>query len=742
MFILPFLHFFCLIVYAYLAVFIVIKDPKSPLNRSCAVLMLCFSIWNFSDIFAHNPGLIISKNTAMVLQNISSFGWVGCGSAILVFALVLAGKRNIIRSKYFIMLLFSITAALIYQQLTNGLLIVNARQSYGWEYVWADGVWPYILYIQSFSFTFIAAYLVHLYGRRAKKSFERKQAKIFELSSAVSIIVVMVFDVLFPRLNIHHIPSLGNVFVIFFAAGVVYSIYKYRFLSITPATAAENIISIMEEFLILLNQDGNIISVNRTAMDSLGFENNELEGKSIKALFNNDGLSDSFLKSIHSGETAKNLEASFREKNGKEIPVIFSCSPLKNEDGEIVGTVVIARDITDRKRAEEEREKLRQQLFHTEKMSAIGQLAGGIAHDFNNMLGAIIGFAEMITKKIPPGNSDISRYAERILAVSGRGADLTAKLLAFGRKGKYDVAAVDMHELIDETIKLLEHTIDKRITIRTCLEARSTVVMGDRTQLLNALLNLAINARDFMPGGGEMTFSSDVARVDDPVLMAHPKEVAGKTYLIVSVSDTGVGMENNVKNRLFEPYFTTKPTGKGTGLGLASIYGAVINHGGFIDVQSEPGAGSRFHLYLPLSDTVISSPAHKPVAPEKGTGRILVVDDEDDVREVTSETLKDLGYAVVTCSNGEEAVHYYESRAREIDLVILDIIMPKMGGYDCFMHLKKIKPSIKTIIASGYSMDGEAKRILDQGAMAFIQKPYSMEELAGVISRLLIDKKA
>jgi CheY-like chemotaxis protein len=276
--------------------------------------------------------------------------------------------------------------------------------------------------------------------------------------------------------------------------------------------------------------------------------------------------------------------------------------------------------------------------------------------------------------------------------------------------------------------------------VRTSLEARSAIVMGDRTQLQNALLNLALNARDFMPNGGDLTFSSAMARGDEPILSSQSNTSEKIKYFIVSVSDTGIGMEDHVKKRIFEPFFTTKPAGKGTGLGLASVYGTVTNHGGFIEVHSEFGSGTRFSMYLPASDTGIPVVAFKTSVIEKGIGKILVIDDEKLIREMASEILRELGYSIVTSIDGEEAVRYFNVHNREIELVLLDIAMPKMGGYDCFMRLKAINPSVKVIVFSGYSIDEEAQRILDQGALAFIQKPFDIQGLTEAIGRLKINK--
>ena len=728
----PFLHLICLLLNAYMAGLVIYKDPKSLLNKTCAALLACFSLWNINEIFSFDPG--------MLAHDISSLGWIGFASILLCFSLAFSKKEKILKNKIVIFIIIIVPSVLIYKQLTNCLTIDYFVSPSGVEYRFANTIWPSIYFAYYGLFTVLSLGIIYRHGKKTKKSKEKKQAKIIVIAGSALLVLGTLFGVVIPGLDIKGIPALTSFIVMVFPLAMAFAIVKYRFLTITPATAAGNILLTMEEFLVLLDYDGNILDLNRTAVDSLGYEKHEITGKLIKHVLKEDPSIDSLLRRIINGEVIKNNETVLQGKNGKEIPVIFSSSPLKNEEEEIAGFVFIARDITDRKEAEKERIQFQQQLFQTEKLSAIGQLAGGIAHDFNNMIGAIHGFAELIKMKAPDKASGIGYYAEMIMQASFRAADLTAKLLAFARKGKFEMVAVDMHVLINEVIIMLERTIDKRITVRTRLEAPSAIVMGDRTQLQNALLNLALNARDFMPDGGDLTFSTILASGEEPILSSHPDEPGKKKYFIVSVSDTGVGMEDHVKKRIFEPFFTTKPAGKGTGLGLASVYGTVTNHGGFIDVQSESGSGARFSMYLPASDTGVSASPHENIAPEKGIGKILVIDDEEFIREMASELLKDLGYSVSACNDGEEAVRWYTIHNREIDLVLLDIAMPKMGGYDCFTRLKAINPSVKAIVLSGYSIDGEAQRILDQGALAFIQKPFDLQGLTKAIGRLKMTK--
>ena len=378
----------------------------------------------------------------------------------------------------------------------------------------------------------------------------------------------------------------------------------------------------------------------------------------------------------------------------------------------------IAMNITERK-------QMTERLRQMEKMDAIGQLAGGIAHDFNNQLGCIVGYAEMLMRRLHDPN--LLRFADSILNASLRSADLTRQLLAFARKGKYMTAPVDIHAIIHEVVILLQHSIDKRIGMTQHLNATVTTVIGDATQIQSALLNLAINARDAMPHGGEILFATDVVSLEEESCDC---VIAGGPYIRVSITDTGAGMSREIQSHLFEPFFTTKEQGKGTGLGLAAVYGTVKNHHGAVTVYSEEGHGSTFKVYFPLLEDHANAPIRAVAErPELGALRILVVDDEEGARNILVDMLQELGCTSTVCCDGEEAVLRYQSLWPQIDLVILDMIMPRMGGRDTFIAMRAINPAIRALLSSGYSINGEAQMILDEGVRGFIQKPFCLAEL-------------
>jgi CheY-like chemotaxis protein len=280
--------------------------------------------------------------------------------------------------------------------------------------------------------------------------------------------------------------------------------------------------------------------------------------------------------------------------------------------------------------------------------------------------------------------------------------------------------------------------VDPRITIVQALKANPPLALGDPTQIQNALLNLALNARDAMPEGGELILATDVVVLDEEYCRGNPYEMSPGRYLRICVTDSGVGMSEEVRRHLFEPFFTTKGLGKGTGMGLAAVYGTVRNHKGAIDVYSEPGHGTTVKVYLPLLESAEQAETPAEVGePVRGTARILVVDDEEVVLKLAAEALRDLGYQVTTCKDGAEAVAYYREAWRSIDLVILDMVMPAFGGRETFLAMRETNPAVRAILSSGYSLNGQAQAILDEGVLDFVQKPFQLRELSSKVAAAL-----
>jgi signal transduction histidine kinase/CheY-like chemotaxis protein len=393
----------------------------------------------------------------------------------------------------------------------------------------------------------------------------------------------------------------------------------------------------------------------------------------------------------------------------------------------------------------EEKRKIEEMLHHAQKLDAIGQLAGGIAHDFNNMLAGIGGYAQLIKRQFAKDNPKLDQYIDTILKASERAADLTNKLLAFARKGTYQMVPVDIHTAIAEVLQLLAHAIDKKIDIRQHLNASSATVMGDPTQIQNILINLALNARDAMPRGGIMSFTTGSIELQASDKRCTEFNLKPGWYITLVVADSGTGMDKTVLDHIYEPFFTTKGVGKGVGLGLASVYGSVKDHAGHIDVVSLPGEGSTFTVYLPHREAPIPI---EPVPPQtrmietvaargKGMGHILVIDDEKIVGELCEEILRLHGFSVTFFSNSPQGVTYYQQHFGEIDVVILDMIMPHMSGDECLREMLKVKPDAAVIISTGYDFTAKTQKIITKGIAGYIHKPFSERTVLAAINKAM-----
>ncbi len=371
---------------------------------------------------------------------------------------------------------------------------------------------------------------------------------------------------------------------------------------------------------------------------------------------------------------------------------------------------------------DEEKLKLMSQLSHSQKMDAIGQLAGGVAHDFNNMLGGILGAGEMLGRYLPD-EPKARTFHQIIIQSATRAADLTAKLLAFSRSSSNAATAIDVHDIINETITILKNTTDRRIRIETDLKANPSSVKGDPSQLQSALLNLGINASQAMSEGGVLSFSSYLTDLDEAFCTASVFNLHPGRYLALEVSDSGCGVPFEHREKIFEPFFTTKEQGKGTGLGLAAVYGTIKQHAGAITMSSEVDIGTTFQLLLPLA---LERAEEYPTSLilRKGTETILLVDDEETMRTTASAILESLGYTVITAENGAQALEMFRENQGSIDLVLLDMIMPVMNGKDCFSALRTLAPQIPVLLSSGFTPDKDLEEMKKHGLKGFIHKPY------------------
>jgi len=391
------------------------------------------------------------------------------------------------------------------------------------------------------------------------------------------------------------------------------------------------------------------------------------------------------------------------------------------------GHLLTCEDIT-------ERLYLESQLRQAQKTEAIGTLAGGIAHDFNNILTALMGYATLIKIKLKTTDPLIT-YADQVLTASQKAADLIKNLLAFSRKQPLNLTYIDVNNIIKSTEKLLKRLLTEDIELKTKLTKDNTVIMADQSQIDQILFNLASNARDAMPNGGRLTIETDIVNLDKEYIEKYGFGKPGR-YVMIKVTDTGSGMDKDTLDKIFDPFFTTKEVGKGTGLGLATVYGIVKQHNGFINVDSVLNVGTTFHIYLPALSTEIEQIPIEPVSIPTGNETVLVAEDNEDVRAFLKEVLIKHGYRVIEAQDGEDAIKKFMTH-KDIDLIILDTVMPKKNGLEAFKEIYKLEPDVRVIFMSGYSRDIVLEKGIGDKEFDFIPKPVEVEKLLLKIREVL-----
>jgi len=486
------------------------------------------------------------------------------------------------------------------------------------------------------------------------------------------------------------------------------------------------------EAIAITDPDGVVTYINPAFEHATGLPAVESRGRNIRGLLGDEvavPLERRAQEHLAIYDSWKKKITSVR-KDGSLVELDLTVSPVRGPGDEVANYTYVGRDITQEAALEE-------QLRQSQKLEGIGLLAGGVAHDFNNILTGILGYANMLEPDAAPG-STMQEGLHVIQQAAERAAELTKQLLSFARRGKRQNTTVDLNSTILEVVSLLTRTVNKNIIVTEHFDTDQATVLGDPGQLQQIVLNLAINGRDAMPQGGSLTFRTWRQALNAERLMAHPGAEPG-VFVALSVSDTGVGIEKKNLRRIFEPFFTTKDVDKGTGMGLAMVYGIVKAHQGFIDVESDIGKGTTFTVYVPVTD-VVPATAHAADLPRKGHGRILIVDDEEVVRKLAREMLRRAGYDVVTAIGTTEAVTWYRAHPHEADLVIIDMVMPGKDGQECFKALKAIDPDVRAILSTGYGLDGHAQDTLDAGMVGYVQKPYHMDDLVTAVADALADQ--
>ncbi|RKY83703.1 hypothetical protein DRQ09_09675, partial [candidate division KSB1 bacterium] len=489
---------------------------------------------------------------------------------------------------------------------------------------------------------------------------------------------------------------------------------------------------IADPILIFDQETYRFLDCNKSAIKRYGYTREEFLNMAPHNLHPSEELK-IVEKNIDDQETILPHRYTHITKYGEKFPVEIHTQEIMYKGKK--AWISIIRDITERIKAEEEKRKLQEQLFYAQKMESIGRLAGGIAHDFNNILTSVMGYAELLKMEFPDTTTSEGKAVDVILRGTERAANLTKQLLGFARGGKYNPVPININDVIRDVVSMSEKIFEKNIDVNYEFEQKVKTIEADRTQMEQVLTNLIINAKDAMPLGGTLTFRTENIYIDKEYSNKYPEFKTGN-YVKISVSDTGIGMTEEVKKHIFEPFFTTKGLAKGTGLGLATVYGIIKNHNGYINVYSEAGKGTTFNIYLPAS-TKIAVRKEKNEKIFRGSGTILLIDDEEDVRNVAVKQLESLGYKVITASDGIKAIDIYARNRNNIDLILLDMIMPGMSGIKTYLNLKKINPDVKVLIISGFSQNGRATELLEKGATGFIQKPFNLYRLSEIIYKTL-----
>lgn len=479
-----------------------------------------------------------------------------------------------------------------------------------------------------------------------------------------------------------------------------------------------------------VDRDGIIQSVNKKWLTSLGFSFDEVVGANIE-LFMSESCrksKDSMLARLWKNGESHDLSCQFVKKDGALVEVLLDSSVT---DDPVWGTVILStiRDVT-------HEIMLEKQLREAQKMEAVGTLAGGIAHDFNNLLQIVLGFADLLLlgKDVQqPGYEALRSIRE----AARRGAELVNQILTFSRKVETHPRPIDLNLIVEKIERLLSRTIPKMIQIELILDHDLLPVFADPGQMEQILINLAVNAKDAMPEGGRLIIRTRNVRLDEKYCKTR-LEVQPGDYVLLEVSDTGHGMEKEISDHIFEPFFTTKKPGEGTGLGLAIVFGIVKIHGGHIFCSSDPDEGTTFQIYMPAMGMKFGSEVDTTAEfPSFGSETILVVDDEELIRNFAVEVLRSAGYDVLTASNGSDALDVFMNERSRISLVILDLVMPKMGGKQCLEELLEVDPNLKILIASGFLVDEPTRRVLTAKARGIVKKPFKVKELLRYVRNAL-----
>jgi len=497
-----------------------------------------------------------------------------------------------------------------------------------------------------------------------------------------------------------------------------------------------SLIELTSDWVWEIDNNGNFTYADPKITNFLGYKSDQVIGRSATRFMDKEEEERtlSFFREVSKKKVPfTSFENIQTHQDGRRIVIETSGVPIFDSEGALTGWRGIDTDITERKREAEEKTRLRGKLNEAQIMESIGTLAGGIAHEFNNAIVAVSGNIELLQME-KPNDQIVNKYTESMKTSTHRMTRLTSQLLAYAGGGKYQTKKISLNDFVVETLSIVQHNIDTEIRVETDLASDVLNIRADLTQFQMVISSVLANASEAIEGRGKIRIKTSMEEISDVFAKIHPDLNQG-SYVCLSIEDNGKGMERSIKSKIFEPFFTTKFQGRG--LGMAAVYGIIKNHNGSITVDSEPDMGTKVSIFLPLEVEDLEEASESKDTVTAGTGTILIIEDEEIVRDVTRAMLEKLGYRILETETAKQAISMAENFDGDIDLALLDIKLPDMEGGNLYPLIKKARQNLKVIVCSGYALDGPAQEILDAGADGFLQKPFSIRTMSEILERVL-----
>jgi len=752
--------FFSCVAALVLGTAVIVRDRSNALNR--VFLTLCVVL---AAILYVSLGMSIARSRAEAyLWWRANFVWPFVYPLFLHFVLVYTEQERWLKKKttYGILYLPSAIASLI-ELFTGRISGAPIETPWGWTYNAPHrDLLTVTVVCWNFILSAVAVARAVQFCVSASNPQKRRQSLFIAAGVTLPVLVGIGTDLLLPSFGIRF-PELGKPSSLVTNALFAVAIWRHQAFELTPRDAADGILATMHDAVILVNATGEVAAANSAAARLLGRDHVELRGLSFRMLLGETAAEVvpwSIQEAVLRRATGE-ADTEVPTQTGRRVPVMLSWSVLRDAAQRPAGMVYLLRNISQRKDAEAELDRYRQhldelvdtrtaqlratdeQIRNVQKMEALGQLAGGVAHDFNNLLMVILGSVEL-ARHSPDAVAMESRLNE-IEKASLRAADVVRQLMTFSRSPEISIKPADARSVFDEVVAIVTETFDRRIEIQAHHGRFLHPILADSTRIHQVLLNLCVNARDALDHVGtalpptRLRIALEVRNAHiSPAQCRRNTEARPGHYVRFSIADTGIGMDEKTKQRVFEPFFSTKDPSKGTGLGLATVHGIVKQHGGWIEVESTPGHGSVFSVFIPAAP-VDADLSDDELPPPRSSGHetILVIDDETLILDVATAMLEGLGYTALTAEDGLQGLQIYRERQAEVSATILDLSMPHLSGREVLMQIRKLDRKAPVIIASGYALDDPVEELRSLGAAAFLTKPYTVFELAGTLRGVL-----